>query len=237
LGQEASDEEDMMDDAEEKKPARKSWKAEAIAFEEANKVLLEEIETYKAKVAELEAGKVEKTAEEMIEVAGEMVAKSAIPAPVLKQLQEMQKQKQALGFEYNKFKAYEDKVAQYNNNLVRYTNAKIVWDDKLTCARNELVLAQKELDNLIDLQLQIVDIPSLEEQISTLNSEKANIELNNRIGKVFIESTNRLAELRSDLANKTYVLDNANILVKALKLVLTKTIENGLKNLQHKINN
>ncbi|CAB4139530.1 hypothetical protein UFOVP346_56 [uncultured Caudovirales phage] len=88
---EDDDEEDMMDDAEEKKPARKSWKAEAIAFEEANKVLLEEIETYKAKVAELEAGKVEKTAEEMIEVAGEMVAKSAIPAPVLKQLQEMQK--------------------------------------------------------------------------------------------------------------------------------------------------
>ena len=164
------------------------------------------------------------------------VVQNGICAEYADQLQEMQKQKQALGFEYNKFKAYEDKVSQYNNNLVRYTNAKIVWDDKLTWARHELVLAQKELDNLIDLQLQIVDIPSLEEQISALNSEKANIELNNRIGKVFIESTNRIAELRSDLANKTYVLDNANILVKALKLVLTKTIENGLKNLQHKIN-
>ena len=85
------DDEEMMDEAEEKKPARKSWKAEAIALEEANKVLLEEIETYKAKVTELEASKVEKSAEEMIEVAGEMIAKSAIPAPVLKQLEEMQK--------------------------------------------------------------------------------------------------------------------------------------------------
>lgn len=89
------DEEDMMEDEMEgeKKPARKSWKSEALAFEEANKVLLEEIETYKAKVAELEAAVVEKAkpAEEMIEVEGEMIAKSAIPAPILKKLEEMQK--------------------------------------------------------------------------------------------------------------------------------------------------
>lgn len=89
------DEEDMMmeDDMEGKKPTRKSWKAEALAFEDVNKMLLEEIETYKAKVAELEAAVVTKAApaEEMMEVEGEMIAKSAIPAPILKKLEEMQK--------------------------------------------------------------------------------------------------------------------------------------------------
>lgn len=86
------DEEDMMEE-EGKKPTRKSWKAEAQAFEEVNKMLLEEIETYKAKVAELEAAVVTKAApaEEMMEVEGEMIAKSAIPAPILKKLEEMQK--------------------------------------------------------------------------------------------------------------------------------------------------
>lgn len=88
------DEEDMMEDEMEgKKPTRKSWKAEALAFEDVNKMLLEEIETYKAKVAELEAAVVTKAApaEEMLEVEGEMIAKSAIPAPILKKLEEMQK--------------------------------------------------------------------------------------------------------------------------------------------------
>jgi len=86
------DEEEMMEE-EGKKPTRKSWKAEALAFEDVNKMLLEEIETYKAKVAELEAAVVTKAApaEEMMEVEGEMIAKSAIPAPILKKLEEMQK--------------------------------------------------------------------------------------------------------------------------------------------------
>lgn len=89
------DEEDMMEDEMEgeKKSARKSWKAEAQAFEEVNKMLLEEIETYKAKINELEAEAVEKAKpqEEMIEVEGEMIAKSAVPAPILKKLEDMQK--------------------------------------------------------------------------------------------------------------------------------------------------
>ena len=88
------DEEEMMeDDMEGKKPTRKSWKAEALAFEEVNKILLEEVETYKAKVAELEVAVVEKAkpSEEMIEVEGEMIAKSAIPTPILKKLEELQK--------------------------------------------------------------------------------------------------------------------------------------------------
>jgi len=88
------DEEDMMeDDMEGKKPTRKSWKSEAQAFEEVNKLLLEEIETYKAKVSELEVAAITKAAptEETIEVEGQSIAKSAIPAPILKKLEEMQK--------------------------------------------------------------------------------------------------------------------------------------------------
>jgi len=87
------DEEEMMDEEGGKKPTRKSWKAEAQSFEEVNKMLLEEIETLKGKVEELEAASIEKAkpTEETIEVGGEFVAKSAIPAPVLKQLEELQK--------------------------------------------------------------------------------------------------------------------------------------------------
>ena len=94
-------EDEMMDEEGNKKPAtqgssasqtRKSWKSEAKSFEEVNKMLLEEIETLKGKVEELEAVAIEKAkpAEETIEVGGEFVAKSAIPAPVLKQLEELQ---------------------------------------------------------------------------------------------------------------------------------------------------
>ena len=88
------DEEDMMDEEGNKKPmTRKSWKAEAQSLEEVNKMLLEEIETLKSEVGKLEAQSLEKAkpAEETIEVGGEFVAKSAIPAPVLKQLEELQK--------------------------------------------------------------------------------------------------------------------------------------------------
>lgn len=92
------DGEEMMDG--EKKPTRKSWKAEAQAFEEVNKMLLEEIETLKGKVSELETEAVEKSKpkEEMIEVEGEMIAKSAVPAPILKKLEEMQKAAEAEAF-------------------------------------------------------------------------------------------------------------------------------------------
>ena len=93
-------EDEMMDEEGNKKPmTRKSWKAEAQSLEEVNKMLLEEIETLKSEVGKLEAqslsvsGATEKAkpAEETIEVGGEFVAKSAIPAPVLKQLEELQK--------------------------------------------------------------------------------------------------------------------------------------------------
>jgi hypothetical protein len=84
------DMEEMDDDEmEPKKPTRKSYKAEAQA-------LAEEVETLKAKIAELEVAAIEKAApEEMVDVGGEMVAKSAIPAPVLKQLEELKKAHEA----------------------------------------------------------------------------------------------------------------------------------------------
>lgn len=84
----------------EKKPARKAWKAEALELEEANKALLEEVETLKAKVATMEAEAVEKAKpkEDMIEVEGEMIAKSSVPAPILKKLEEMQKAAEAEAF-------------------------------------------------------------------------------------------------------------------------------------------
>lgn len=89
------DEDDMeeMADEEGKKPTRKSWKAEAQSFEEVNKMLLEEVETLKGRIAELETDVLEKAKpqEETIEVEGEMIAKSAIPTPILKKLEELQK--------------------------------------------------------------------------------------------------------------------------------------------------
>ena len=95
-------EEDMDEDMMEgdKKPTRKSWKAEALAFEEVNKMLLEEIETLKGKVTNLETEAVEKAKpkEDMIEVEGEMIAKSAVPAPILKKLEDMQKAAEAEAF-------------------------------------------------------------------------------------------------------------------------------------------
>lgn len=90
------------------KPTRKSYKAEAEALGEANEALLEEVETLKAKVDVLEKALDEakkaptekaKAEEEMIEVAGELVAKSAIPAPVLKQLEDFQKAQEKVALE------------------------------------------------------------------------------------------------------------------------------------------
>lgn len=56
-----------------------------------------EVETLKLKIDELEQAEIEKAKpkEELIDFDGEMIAKSAIPAPVLKQLEELQKAKEA----------------------------------------------------------------------------------------------------------------------------------------------
>lgn len=88
---EMMDDDEMEDDEEEmmgnKKPARKSYKAEC-------ELLKSEIASLQAQIEELKKGSVEKAAE-MIEVDGEMIAKSSIPAPILKKLEEVEKARAA----------------------------------------------------------------------------------------------------------------------------------------------
>lgn len=103
--------EDMEDDLQEEqmeedkayKPKKKSYKAEAEALAEANEALLEKAEALEAEVAVLKKALDEKAevskAEEMIEVEGEMIAKSAIPAPILKKLEEVEKAAKQAAFE------------------------------------------------------------------------------------------------------------------------------------------
>lgn len=76
----------------EEKTTRKSYKAEAEA-------LAAEVETLKGEVEELKKAldakeELEKK-EEMIDFDGELIAKSAIPAPVLKKLEEVEKAREA----------------------------------------------------------------------------------------------------------------------------------------------
>jgi hypothetical protein len=88
-----------------KKPAKKSYKAEAEALAEANDALVEKVDELEAKVSTLEkalddAKEVNKQAkEETIEIGGEVVAKSAIPAVVLKELEEVQKEREKAALE------------------------------------------------------------------------------------------------------------------------------------------
>ena len=81
-----------------KRPAYK-----ALYEEEQSKVeaLKGEVETLKKEIEDLKAAAVEKAkpAEEMIEVEGEMIAKSAIPAPILKKLEEVEKAAEQAAFE------------------------------------------------------------------------------------------------------------------------------------------
>lgn len=71
--------------------------ADALQEIETLKVQVADVEVLKTKVADFEAAEIEKAKpkEELIDFDGEMIAKSAIPAPVLKQLEELQKAKEA----------------------------------------------------------------------------------------------------------------------------------------------
>ena len=83
---EDDDEEEMMEG---KKPARKSYKAEC-------ELLKSEVEALKAQIEELsKKDEAVEKADEMIEIDGEKVSKSAIPAPVLKKLEEVEKARAA----------------------------------------------------------------------------------------------------------------------------------------------
>lgn len=76
-----------------KKPTKKSYKAEAEMLKALNEELEAKISVLEKALEEAKAP-VEKK-EEMVEIEGEMIAKSAIPAPVLKQLEELKKAKEA----------------------------------------------------------------------------------------------------------------------------------------------
>lgn len=101
---EGEDSEMMEEEDKACKPKKKSYKAEAEALAEANNALVEEVDTLKAKVEVLEKALEDKEVlekgkqEENIEIDGEQIAKSAIPAPVLKKLEELNKarEKEAL---------------------------------------------------------------------------------------------------------------------------------------------
>lgn len=88
--EEYMDETEEMMEGEDKKPTRKSWKTEA-------ETLKQKLEEAVAKIADMEAAAIEKSKpkEEMIDVDGEMVAKSTVPAPILKKLEELEKAKEA----------------------------------------------------------------------------------------------------------------------------------------------
>lgn len=77
--------------AQDEKPMRKSWKAEAETLKARNEELEAQVGVLEKALEEAKAVEKAKPQEEMIEVEGEMVAKSAVPAPVLKKLEELQK--------------------------------------------------------------------------------------------------------------------------------------------------
>lgn len=88
------------------KATRKSYKAEAESLASANEALVEETDMLKAKVETLEkaledAKAIEKKApeEEMLNIDGDMIAKSAIPAPILKKLEEVEKAQEKAALE------------------------------------------------------------------------------------------------------------------------------------------
>ena len=84
-------EEDMAEGEDKPKPARKSYKAEAETLKARNEELEAQVGVLEKALEEAKAVEKAKPQEEMIEVEGEMVAKSTVPAPVLKKLEELQK--------------------------------------------------------------------------------------------------------------------------------------------------
>jgi preprotein translocase subunit SecD len=89
---------DMSDETLEKQLADANQEIETLKAKITElETITQEVETLKVRVEEFEAAEIEKSkpAEEMIDIDGEMVAKSAVPAPVLKKLEELEKAKEA----------------------------------------------------------------------------------------------------------------------------------------------
>ena len=141
-----------------------------------------------------------------------------------------------LSKEYNAYMANENIIKQHTENTLRYNNEKALWDTKLAYARVELDKANAALATFVAEDIVYTSIKDLEAELATLQQEKACIELNNSIGKVFAESTAKLSSLKLDVVRESNEFDNGQLLLKALKVVLSKTIENGIKNLEYKTN-
>lgn len=86
-----TEEEDMVEGEEKPKPTRKSYKAEAETLKALNEELEAKVEVLEKALEEAKAVEKAKPQEEMIEVDGQAVAKSAVPAPILKKLEDLQK--------------------------------------------------------------------------------------------------------------------------------------------------
>lgn len=152
------------------------------------------------------------------------------------ELQRLSAEEKALAKEYNAYMANENIIKQHFENTLRYNNEKALWDTKLAYARVELDKANATLANFAAEDIVYANIKDLEAELATLQQEKVCIELNNSIGKVFAESTNKLSSLKLDTVRESNEFENGQILIKALKVVLSKTIENGIKNLEYKTN-
>lgn len=86
------DQEDMAEGEDKPKTTRKSYKAEAETLKALNEELEAKVEVLEKALEEAKAvEKAKVTQEEMIEIDGQAVAKSAVPAPILKKLEDLQK--------------------------------------------------------------------------------------------------------------------------------------------------
>ena len=152
------------------------------------------------------------------------------------ELQKLSREESVLSKEYNAYMANENIIKQHTENTLRYNNEKALWDTKLAYARVELDKANAALANFVAEDIVYANIKDLEAELAILQQEKACIELNNSIGKVFAESTAKLSSLKLDVVRESNEFENGQLLLKALKVVLSKTIENGIKNLEYKTN-
>jgi DNA repair exonuclease SbcCD ATPase subunit len=152
------------------------------------------------------------------------------------ELQRLSAEEKVLAKEYNAYMANESIIKQHTENTIRYNNETSLWESKLVYATTELDKANTTLANFVAEDIKYTNVKDLEAELATLQQEKACIELNNSIGKVFVDSTNKLSTLKLDWIKESNDFDTSQLLLKALKVVLSKTIENGIKNLEYKTN-
>ena len=166
----------------------------------------------------------------------EYILQNNICADYADELQKLSLEEKALAREYNAYMANESTIKQHFENTLRYNNEKAIWESKLSYANTELDKSNTALANFVAEDIVYTNIKDLEAELAILQQEKVCIELNNSIGKVFAESTTKLSSLKLDVVRESNEFENGQLLLKALKVVLSKTIENGIKNLEYKTN-